>query len=196
MLAAWREWLRALETNAEAALAAAHVYDALAPSARDAWLDALAEDVPRLGVPLLAVYAPLLAFEVDPVRRARIESALRGADHELGARRAYRGIADDGARVAALVAPVYLQFVTVLSCRYHPDGGFAWTRHEPILNESDAPGDGSRIDGVLLEATPLKLVVEELAHAVLAQQRGGKELPSPLRTFADLFDAKPDGDDG
>ena len=47
-LAAWHEWLGALATDAEAAIAAAHVYGELGPEARDAWLDALHEDVPKL----------------------------------------------------------------------------------------------------------------------------------------------------
>ncbi len=48
ILAAWREWLAALATDAEAAIAAAHVYGELGPEAREAWLDVLAEDAPKL----------------------------------------------------------------------------------------------------------------------------------------------------
>src|SRR5687767_15133516 len=51
ILAAWHEWLTALASDAEAALAAAQVYAELGPEARDAWLDALAEDAPKLDVP-------------------------------------------------------------------------------------------------------------------------------------------------
>jgi hypothetical protein len=193
ILAAWHEWLRALATDAEAAIAAAHVYEALAPEARDAWLDALAEDAPRVGVPLVAVYAPLLAVELDPTRRDRMEVALDHVDPP-SERRAYRGIAADGSRVVALVAPLYLRFVAVLACRYHPDRGFAWVRHDPIQKEADAPGDGAYLEDVALEATPLKPVIEELAHAVLAQRRSGKELPRPLVTFADLFNAELEGE--
>src|SRR5262252_10816870 len=76
ILAAWREWLAALATNAEAAIAAAHVYGDLTPDARSAWLDALAEDAPRLDVPKVAIYAPLLSVEADPARRARIQEAM------------------------------------------------------------------------------------------------------------------------
>src|SRR5215217_4808568 len=70
ILAAWREWLSALATDAEAAIAAAHVYGELGPEARDAWLDVLAEDGPKLLVPAVAIYAPLLSVEWDAVRRA------------------------------------------------------------------------------------------------------------------------------
>ena len=65
---AWQEWLRALATNADAALAAAQVYRELDSPGRDAWLDALAEDAPLLAVPAVAIYAPLLAVEQDPQR--------------------------------------------------------------------------------------------------------------------------------
>jgi hypothetical protein len=41
----------------------------------------------------------------------------------------------------------------------------------------------------MLEATPLNPVIEELAHAVLAQRRRGIDMPRSLRLFAHLFDA-------
>src|SRR5262245_1508381 len=83
--AAWREWLAALATDAEAGIAAAHVYAELPAPARDAWLDALAEDHPNLGVPPVAIYAPLLSVETDPARRARMEQAM-GVDTATGPR--------------------------------------------------------------------------------------------------------------
>jgi hypothetical protein len=193
LLAAWREWLRALATDADAAIAAAHVYRDLEAPARDAWLDALGEDSPALSVPAVAIYAPLLAVESDASRRARIEHAI-GAD--VGSRpdprraRALRGIAGDGARVVALVSPLYLRFVEVLWCCYSADDGFAWVRHDSLLADDDAPGDGSTYDGVALERTPITPVIEELAHAVLAQRRRGRELPAALHLFAHLFDAR------
>ena len=49
-----------------------------------------------------------------------------------------------------------------------------------------------RADGVTVEATPLTPVIEELAHAVLAQRRHGRELPPALHLFAHLFDANVD----
>jgi hypothetical protein len=108
--------------------------------------------------------------------------------------RALRGIAGDGARVLALVSPLYLRFVDVLFCRYTADEGFVWVRHDALLDERDAPADGAAIDGVTLETTPLTPVVEELAHAVLAQRRSGRELPRALHLFAHLFDARVDDD--
>jgi hypothetical protein len=192
ILAAWREWLGALATDAEAAIAAAHVYGELGPEARDAWLDALHEDGPNLDVPRVAIYAPLLSVEADPARRERIEIAISDdPDGPIlgGGIRALRGIASDGARLVALVSPLYLRFVRVLWCRFVSDEGFDWVRHDPILGEQDAPRDGALVDGVRLEVTPLNPVIEELALAVLAQRRKGIELPRSLQLFANLFDA-------
>jgi hypothetical protein len=189
--AAWREWLGALATDADAALAASHVYRELDGDARDALLGALSEDSPTLRVPKVAIYAPLLAVESDPARRARIAHALGSvapADHrDL---RALHGIAHDGSRVLALVRPLYLSFVDVLLCRYAADDGFRWCRHEALVDEKGAPAAGVAIDGVTLEPTPLAPVVEELAHAVLAQRRQGRDLPPPLKLFTHLFDAR------
>ena len=195
--AAWQEWLRALATDADAALAAAHVYRDLDADARDALLTALTEDSPALAVPRVAIFAPLLAVESDPARRARIELAIGndvGADPGRRRVRALRGIAPDGARVLALVSPLYLRFVDVLFCRYFADEGFVWVRHDSLLDEQDAPANGTTVDGVPVEATPLTPVIEELAHAVLAQRRRGRELPPALHLFAHLFDAQVDDD--
>jgi len=190
--AAWQEWLRALATDADAALAAAHVYHELEGDARDALLTALAEDTRALPVPKVAIFAPLLAVESDPGRRARIELAIGGdvgGGSDRRRVRALRGIAPGGARVLALVSPLYLRFVDVLLCRYTADEGFAWVRHDALLDERDAPTDGTAVDGVTVEATPLTPVIEELAHAVLAQRRRGRELPQALHLYAHLFDA-------
>src|SRR3954468_488098 len=72
LVGAWCEWLGALATDAEAALAAAVAYRELTPAGRDYWLAVLEQDAERLDVPMIAVYAPLLAVETDPDRRQRI----------------------------------------------------------------------------------------------------------------------------
>lgn len=196
---AWREWLSALATDADAALAAADVYERLEPPGRDAWLDALAEDGPQLAVPRVALYAPLLSVEEDPGRRARIETGIIEGHLDMPAAtrrvRALRGILPRGERVAVLVTPLYLDFVKVLTCRYAPDRGFSWVRDEPMSNERDAPLDGSRIEDVRLEVTPLKVVVDDLARAILAAGRAGAVLPASLSGYANLFDVEPDGGD-
>src|SRR5580692_12560826 len=73
---AWRTWLSALATDADAAMAAALAYESLPPESRDAWLDALAHDRSMLDVPAVALYAPLLAVESDGGRRERIAVAI------------------------------------------------------------------------------------------------------------------------
>ena len=199
IMAAWQQWLNALATDPEAAIAAAQVYGELSSEARDAWLNALAEDAPKIKVPAYAIYAPLLSVESDPVRRLRMEAAMDrdlasapSAQEQLRATRSLRGIGPNGARIAALVVPLYLRFVRVLWCRYTPYDGFQWVQHDPILRDVDAPTEGSSVDGIVFENTPMKLVVEELAHAILAQRRKGSEIPASLFLFANLFDAQED----
>jgi hypothetical protein len=80
VLSAWRHWLGALATDADAAHAAAMAYKDLDAAGRDVWLDALARDTGDIDVPKIAVYAPLLAVEGDPERRQRIEGAIAGAN--------------------------------------------------------------------------------------------------------------------
>jgi hypothetical protein len=187
---AWRSWLSALATDAEAAMAAAFAYESLPPEARDAWLDVLDGDAATIAVPPMALYAPLLAVECDGARRARMEAAI-AADPEVGVVpacgvRALRGVARDGTHACVVVAPLYLDFVQVLSCRYTPTGGFVAVKHDPLRNAVDLE-PVVEVDGVAVEPTPLRVVVEELAHAILADKRGHRHTPSALASFAHLF---------
>lgn len=196
--AAWRTWLSALAADAEAAMAAALAYESLPPDARDAWLDALEGDAPTLDVPAVALYAPLLAVEAEPnTRRKRIEAAIAGA--HLGRRRsdirAFLGVAPDGTHVCLIVVPLYLQFVQVLACRYTPTGGFVTVRHDP-MRHADGVSHEEAFEGVPVEPTPLGIVVEELAHAILADKREQRETPAALASFVDLFEPDLDGMDG
>jgi hypothetical protein len=187
---AWCVWLDALATDAEAALAAAMAYKELDGSARDTWLGALEQDRERVGVPRIAVYAPLLAVESDPERRHRINTAIGPEDLRATPRiPAYglRGVSRLGLRVATVVTPLYLDFVQVLACGYSGSVGFEWVRHDPIVESRRAPRRGDMIEGVILERSPLNVIVDELAEAVLAHQRGGRSIPEALRVFADLF---------
>jgi hypothetical protein len=194
---AWRTWLSALSTDAEAAMAAALAYESLPDEGREAWLDALESDAPTLGVPLIALYAPLLAVESHAARRARIEAALGDPrapvtmppkDALTAETCALSGVAPDGKHVSMIVAPLYLDFVEVLVCRYTPAGGFEAVRHEPMQHAADVlPGDRMSVDGVPVEITPLRVVVEELAHAILADRRAKRDAPAALTSFAHLF---------
>jgi hypothetical protein len=190
VLAIWRQWLGSLATDAEAALAAAMAYKELDGTGREQWLDALEHDSASLDVPLIAVYAPLLAVESDPVRRARINDAMGPEDLAATPRTATRalgGRALGGLHVAVIVSPLYLDFVQVLACGYLPRSGFEWVRHDPIVRASSALAAGDTLGNAALEATPIKAVIDELAHAVLAHRRCGRDLPEALRIFADLF---------
>jgi hypothetical protein len=190
VLDAWCEWLGALATDAEAALAAAIAYRELDAKGRNSWLNALEQDSVRLKVPRIAVYAPLLAVESDPERRERITFAMGPAELEAQPRAAVQALAaqrPDGSRIATVVVPLYLDFVQVLACAYRPERGFSWVRHDPIVDVKRAPRPGDELEGALLERTPLKALIDELSHAVLSHRRSGRELPEALRVFADLF---------
>lgn len=195
MRAAWRAWLSSLATDAEAAMAAAHLYAELPDDARDAWLDALAEDAPLLSVPLVAVYGPLMTVERDLDRRERIGKSV---GEVLGpitqVKRALLGAAPGRVGIAALVIPLYLDFVRLLVCRFVKDRGFDWVRQDPIVCDSDALHSGNVIDGVQLFTSSIEAVIDELAHAVLAHRRSGREVPRLLCDCADLFSAKLGGE--
>jgi hypothetical protein len=189
-VSAWCEWLGALATDAEAALATAIAYRDLTPAGRDYWLAVLDQDQKRLDVPRIALYAPLLAVESDPVRRQRISEAMGPVDLEVTPRfgaRGLSGVSPDGTRVAVLITPLYLDFAQVVACGYRTHVGFTWVRHDPIVLFSSVPRSGDRVEGVMLETTPLKALIDDLALAVLAHRRGGRELPEALSMFADLF---------
>ena len=188
--AAWCAWLGALANDPEAAIAAALAYEALDDAGRELWLDALDQDAPRLDVPTVALYAPLLSVETEPTRRTRIRAAVgstSGISGQRPAGRALRGVTPDGDRVVIIVLPLYLDFVHVVACRIRPQDGFVWVRRDPLLCDRDAPRTRSELEGIVLERTPLKLVVEELAHAVLAHRRSGRDLPPALQLVVELF---------
>lgn len=187
---AWRSWLSALATDAEAAMAAALAYESLPAEGRDAWLDALEIDAPSLGIPAVALYAPLLAVEVDEERRARIELSLATAGDpgrpSQPQPRALLGVSGDGTHACLIAMPLYLDFVEILSCRYTPSGGFVTASHDPLRHSGDLAAL-AQLEGITVEPTPLRVVVEELAHAILADKRGQRQTPSALATFAHLF---------
>ena len=187
---AWRAWLGALANDAEAAQAAALAYEQLDASGRDAWIDSLAQDALEVGVPRIAVYAPLLAVEVDGKRRQRIQSAL--GPHESGAAprqvtSALVGMGQGDLRVAVLVAPLYMDFVQVMACGYRTAESFDWVRHDPIVSMGSVPRAGQRVENVVIEASPLKGVIDELALTIVAHHRSQGQLPPALRAFAHVF---------
>jgi hypothetical protein len=186
----WCGFLDRLATDAEAALAAAMAYRELSGPDRDVWIAALAQDIDRVSVPRIAVYAPLLAVETDPKRRALVLQAIGPEQADATPRTAAFALssrAGGASRVAAIVAPLYLDFVQVLACAYRPGEGFDWVKHDPIVELGRAPRPGERIGGAVLEATPLRAAVDDLAITVVAHTRSGRPLPEALSVFADLF---------
>lgn len=183
--AAWRTWLGALARDAEAATAAALAYESLAPGGREAWLDALDVDAPEVGVPTIALYAPLLGVEQDAGRRARIARNVTGAAKKSTPPRAVVAWLDDE-RVCLIVSPLYLDFVELLMCRYHQDLGIRDARHEWLAHKNEVAACAREL-GVVFTDAPLAEVVEELAHAVVADRRAGRDAPPALRRYIDLF---------
>lgn len=185
---AWREWLQALTSEPDAALAAAEVYARLNEVERDVWLQTLERDVALLGVPPVAVFAPLLAVEANSVRRTAIARALAGGRDVEPCTPTRALIGDQGReRVAVLVSPLYLDFVQVVACRYQTGERFVWVKQDPIVRTAQAPLGGVVVDGVRLAEVPVGLVLDELAATVVALQRKGERLPDELRWRSDWF---------
>jgi hypothetical protein len=192
---AWRTWLAALASDAEAALAAAMTYAALSDEARDAWLDALDRDRGAVDVPDVALYAPLLAVEGDERRRERIASAMGTLSSDPRTGSALRGITSTGDRVCAVATPLYLDFVELLVCRYDPERGVLSAHHEPFRNAAQVSSsvESALAEAVALSSAPLRDVIEELAHAVVADRREGRTAPEALARFSHLFGPDLDG---
>lgn len=189
MVEAWCAWLDKLATDAEAAMAAALAYSELDPAGRNRWLSALEHDAKRLNVPPIALYAPLLSVESESKRRQRIIAAIGTVDPAAAPTRpprALKGIQRDRVRVAAIIAPLYLDFVQVLACGY--DGsGIRWVRHDPIVVDGKAPRAGDALGDVVLESADLEPVIDDLALAIVQEARAKREIPEALKVFADLF---------
>jgi len=190
---AFRAWLEALATDPDAATAAAMAYESLAPDGRDAWLDAIEVEAPLVPVPAIALYAPLLGVETDERRRARIDAALASGSVQLPRARTFRALAGhepSGVCVAVIVVPLYLDFVELLVCRYEPDVGIQSARRGPLLRATDVT-EGAvllcELGGATLTEVPFPRVVEDLAHALMADVRRGRPPPEPLRTYDFLF---------
>lgn len=183
--AAWRTWLAALAKDAEAATAAALAYESLPPDGRDAWLDALEVDAPAVDVPKIALYAPLLGVEQDEERRERIAAQVTGAPKRSTPPRALVGW-KGGERVCLIVSPLYLDFVELLLCRYDQDQGIRDARHEWLVHKDEVTRCAREL-GVTMVDAPLPHVVEELAHAVVADRRAGRDAPPALMVYIDLF---------
>jgi hypothetical protein len=186
--AAWRTWLTALGHDPDAVTAAALAYESLAPDGRDAWLDALEVDALEVTIPKIALFAPLLAVEHDDDRRMRIASHVTDAPRRSTPPRALVGTpaGSPGVQVCVIVSPLYLDFVELLTCRFDPDHGIHEAKHE-WLTHARRLEDLPRELGTKLVEMPLAHVVEDLAHAVVADRRAGRAAPEDLLRYIDLF---------
>jgi hypothetical protein len=185
----WRQWLESMARDPEAALAAAIAYRDLDAEGRERWLASLASDGPRVSVPKVAIYAPLLAVEVEPERRARIVAAMGEAGEAARPTERARGFVGrrrDGSSLYVLVLPLYLDFVQVLACSVQ-GGCFEWVRHDPVSSVAAAPRAYQTLEGVRLEAHPVKAVLDDLALVVLSHRRAGQVLPEALMVLVDLL---------
>lgn len=187
--AVWRQWLASMASDAEAALAAAIAYRDMDSSGRERWLSSLEFDAPEVDVPAVALYAPLLAVERDPERRARLLDALgdeNAPGRSLFSNRALCATGHGGTEVFVVVIPLYLDFYQVLACAVR-EGRFVWVRHDPIVGASGVPSPGDVLEGARLETAPVKSVIDELALTVLSHQRSGHALPEALGVLSELL---------
>ena len=84
------------------------------------------------------------------------------------------------------MSPLYLDFVELLLCTYDQDEGIHEARHEWLVHKSEVAKCARDIGVTMIEA-PLPQVVEELAHAVVADRRAGRPAPPALMRYIDLF---------
>jgi len=191
---AWRSWLAALATDAEAAIAAALTYESLPGEVRDAWLDAIGSEAPTLGVPVVAFYGPLLGVELDPSRIGKMRAAVAADPASARAVEpeplAWLGVGKGGVHACVVASALYLDYVRVLICRYTPKGGFLSAAYDPLRNVAHLSSLHS-VEGIAVEPTPLPVVVDELAHAVLADRRQDRASPPELQPFVELFVPEP-----
>jgi hypothetical protein len=106
--------------------------------------------------------------------------------------RALLGATASGDRVCAVATPIYLDFVELLVCRYDPERGVFAAHHDPFGSFRNEVHVSTVVASVLDEAVtlaPARLrdVIEELAHAVVADRREGRTSPEALARFSHLF---------
>jgi hypothetical protein len=88
-----------------------------------------------------------------------------------------------------VATPLYLDFVELLVCRYRPDRGVFTAHHEPFRHADQVAATvASALEqSIDLEPASLRDVIEELAHAVVADRREGRVAPDALARFSHLF---------
>ncbi|MCH2110165.1 MAG: hypothetical protein MK135_12625 [Polyangiaceae bacterium] len=184
----WREWLRSMATNPEAALAAAIAYREMDDAGRMRWLESLRTDVDELDVPAVAVYAPLLAVESNEERRDLLKLGLNVDEASLPSQEpwALGARSDPESKLILLVIPLYLDFVQILACTIQR-GTFSAVRHDPIALATAVPAPNELFDGARLERVPLKSALDDIASTILSHRRTGAAIPDALHVVSDLL---------
>jgi hypothetical protein len=188
--AIWCEWIATLAESADAALAAAIAYERLDPTARLEWLEAIEQESHAIAVPLIAAYGPLLAVEEDDARRRLMEAALRRSHSEVRTREdsTCKVFATSGPlRRIVVLAPTYLSFQQVITCRTISGVRFVSVAREPFVHVTGGPRAGDETPDGRLEAMPLDHAVDILARTIVAHERSGGSVPRELCALADLF---------
>ena len=157
-------------------------------------------------MPLVALYAPLLAVESEPARRERIEQTIAGEGvvaGDVGPERApgpeakaLRGVAADGTHACVIVAPLYLDFVQVLQCRYTPAGGFVAVRHEPLRHAGDARASCARSTACPSSRRRCASWWRSWRTPSSPTSASSSTTPAALASFAHLFGPSLEDDDG
>ncbi len=197
----FKTWLASLGRDGSAALAAGEVYGSLSPEERDAWLDAVAGDLgPDAGehASVAAAYAPLLAHEHDPARRARIleEITKAGLGGEVGRMKALMGAGRFSfermpCSIIVLLRGLAFDLSEALVCAITEEadgeriraatymGLASSTEAERVAQEMGAP--------CTLSPTDPRDATDKIAHGIWSDSRAGREPHADLASAAHFF---------
>jgi hypothetical protein len=179
---AFRALVRQIAVDADAALGFASAYGEMSDEARDAQIAVLEHEAKSLRLPREGLFAPLLAVENDPKRRARLVAALRGQSNlRDGTVRAFY-TQETPARIV-LLSVAYLDFATGVVAEVAP---LRATRI-PLMRVDQA----SAVLGCGLVPCALDEAVDHLAHAVVAH-RDSLEEAACLMPYLELFAPRPE----
>ena len=200
----FKAWLASLGRDGSAALAAGELYGSLPPAERDAWLDAVTLDLDlELAQSLAAAFAPLLAYEEDPERRARILRGIAeaGLGHEVGRMHARIGSGPvAGQREPRTVIVLYRALAFDLSealvCVVAPDAdgeGICAATYLRLTSTTEAERIAQEL-GVPCTLSPVdpRDATDRLAHAVWNDARAGREPQAEVAAAAHFFAPEPE----
>jgi hypothetical protein len=182
----WLRWLRSLASDPDAAIALSLLYQRLADDERDGLLAALESDVKRLGTPVEALFAPLLAVEEDPGRLGRL--LRRASQFERKAEPSALRATGESAVGLVFFLPTYLSFGELLGCSIHVERGLAEVRREPLVHVTRvAEVAKGTLPGVPFSVVPFADAVDEVARAVLLTRRSGQIMPAAASRLIQLL---------